>query len=239
MLMYEDMVRRLVGQLKDRDGGRPRGLYAFFHLFDGVEDEAELQCLDDDGSFLSRSSRYHEGKQAEYSAIVQFSILAQAAISAGIDAYIVYDICDYYLKRFAEARTVEEYRWILSDAGEYLTRYIEARTPETAEPVHISRCKNYIDTHLLTDFSLADAAASVGVTPAYLSALFREHEGITMKEYILRLRVAAAKELLKDPAHSIGCIASTLCFCSQSHFSYIFRKYEGMTPSAYRSAHME
>jgi AraC family transcriptional regulator len=81
--------------------------------------------------------------------------------------------------------------------------------------------------------SLTSIAAQLDVSPAYLTDLFRRHEGLTIARYQRRLRLSRA--LVELPAtEDIAALALQLGFFSHAHFSTAFRAAYGETPSAYR-----
>ena len=64
-----------------------------------------------------------------------------------------------------------------------------------------------------------------------------EQEGLNLSSYILRAKVRASEYLLMMPELSLEQIAATLSFSSQSHFGQVFKRFNGMTPGAYREQH--
>jgi AraC-like DNA-binding protein len=81
--------------------------------------------------------------------------------------------------------------------------------------------------------SLTAIAAQLDVSPAYLTDLFRRHEGLSIARYQRRLRLSRALVELPDTA-DIAALALELGFSSHAHFSTAFRATYGMTPSTYR-----
>ena len=235
--LSDDIIRRLVAEASDRIPAMTDPLQQLFSLHDVESDQEDLFQLDQDSSHLFQTQYSLNAKMAEYSAVIRLSLLAQAAVCSGIGARLIYQFCEYYMRQLADAGTADEYERIVSDATVFFVSIIEDREPHVLRPPFIIKCKQYIDDHITASFSLDDIAAAAGVSSNYLSAQFSEYERMTLKEYILRRRVDAAKRLLQSPEHPIGCIANNLCFCSQSHFSQVFKKYTGLTPSAYRKLH--
>ena len=78
-------------------------------------------------------------------------------------------------------------------------------------------------------------SAAVGLSPNYLSAIFKKYEGVTIKEFILQERVDAAKIILRDTNLPISQVAAYLHFSSHSHLSCAFKKQVGETPTDYRN----
>jgi AraC family transcriptional regulator len=81
--------------------------------------------------------------------------------------------------------------------------------------------------------SLTYIAAQLRVSPAYLTDLFRRHEGVSIARYQRRLRLSRA--LIELPhTQDIAALALELGFSSHAHFSTAFRATYGETPSMYR-----
>jgi AraC-like DNA-binding protein len=81
--------------------------------------------------------------------------------------------------------------------------------------------------------SLTAIAAQLDVSPAYLTDLFRRHEGLSVARYQRRLRLSRALVELPD-TEDIAALALELGFSSHAHFSTAFRATYGVTPSTYR-----
>lgn len=75
-----------------------------------------------------------------------------------------------------------------------------------------------------------------GVSKQYLCLLFRNSLGSRPMEYITKRRIQAAKELLTATDKTIEEIAAETGFCTPSYFCKQFRRYEGITPTAFRKS---
>jgi AraC-like DNA-binding protein len=71
-------------------------------------------------------------------------------------------------------------------------------------------------------------------TPFHLARIFREHVGVSVHEYNLRLRLMRALPDLLDTDRGITEIALDHGFSSHSHFTYAFRRRAGLTPNELR-----
>lgn len=83
---------------------------------------------------------------------------------------------------------------------------------------------------------MAAIAADVGVHPVHLARTFREHHGVTMGEYLRRLRVERARTQLAATVKPFSQVALEAGFADQAHFTRVFRTLVGTTPGAYRRA---
>ena len=84
--------------------------------------------------------------------------------------------------------------------------------------------------------SLSEVAVAVGVHPATLARGFRKAYGCSVGAYLRRLRVARAARQLADTDAPLAEIALSAGFSDQSHFSNVFRRETGLSPSAFRRA---
>jgi AraC-like DNA-binding protein len=100
---------------------------------------------------------------------------------------------------------------------------------------------SYIDAHFGSDIGLQELAERIDVSQQYLCRLFRKYLKIRPFEYITRRRVQQAKNLLVQTACSESEIAAACGFNSISYFCAVFKRYEKITPAAFRSlyAHAE
>jgi AraC family transcriptional regulator len=85
----------------------------------------------------------------------------------------------------------------------------------------------------------ADVANAVGVHPAHLARVFRQHFKRSMGSYVRRLRLDwAARELVWSDA-SLTAVALAAGFADQSHFTRFFKRHTGLTPNAYRRSRQD
>ena len=93
--------------------------------------------------------------------------------------------------------------------------------------------QDQVDTNLI--FSLKEFSHELGIHPSYLSRKFSEHfDNLSFGDYIRKIRIEKAIELIQTKQHSLTEIAYLTGFSDQSHFTRIFKLYTGNNPSAYR-----
>lgn len=95
----------------------------------------------------------------------------------------------------------------------------------------------YIESHYKEKFSLQTMAGELFVNGSYLLRVFKKYTGYTPLAYHNHVRCEQAKKLLSSTNASISDIGETVGFVSLAHFSHIFRKIEGCTPSEYKISH--
>jgi len=100
----------------------------------------------------------------------------------------------------------------------------------------IDRLKNvflYLNQHYHENISLRQLASVACFSPAYFCSYFRNIAGLTPKEYITRLRIDKAQELLIKGSMTITGIALETGFESLAYFDRVFRHYTGLSPQEY------
>jgi AraC-like DNA-binding protein len=104
-----------------------------------------------------------------------------------------------------------------------------------AHHMRLKPVMDYVEQHLSKAISIDELAATLDITPQYFCDLFRTVTGLRPVEYINRRRIDRARELLLTrPNMPIHDIAQQTGFGSNSYFSTVFRKLEGITPLQYR-----
>lgn len=102
------------------------------------------------------------------------------------------------------------------------------------EPPMIRRAKAYIAGHYGDPIDLDKIARTMHVSTFYFCKMFRKATGLTFTEYLGRVRVEGAKNLLLNPHLRVSEIAYAVGFQSLTHFNRIFRKNTGLAPTAFR-----
>lgn len=112
---------------------------------------------------------------------------------------------------------------------------IEELQREFALPDVILQAKRYIEkSYGNEDLSLQSAADQLHVSPQHLSRIFSQVLGITFSEYLTRVRISHAMDLLEDGSLKMYEIAEKAGYSSQHYFSNAFKKVVGVSPLEYR-----
>lgn len=103
----------------------------------------------------------------------------------------------------------------------------------------VSIIKDYIDSHYCQNIKITMFSEKYFFSTEYLTRLFRGKYGFTIYEYVLKLRMERAKELLEDEDNKIIDIAERLGYADNHYFSKAFRTYYDISPSQYRKDFLE
>lgn len=99
----------------------------------------------------------------------------------------------------------------------------------------IFRIKEIIEKRYMEDLSISKLSEEIFLTPNYISQIFKQGTGETVAEYITKVRMEQAKELLKSTDFKVLEIAEIVGFENPHYFSTVFRKYTGIHPQKFRS----
>ncbi len=106
---------------------------------------------------------------------------------------------------------------------------------ENAEPPAITKAKAFIEEHLAEEVRLAQVAKHVGMSSYYFCKIFRKGTGVNFTDYLSRVRIERARNLLLNPNLRISEIAYDVGFQSLTHFNRVFRRVLGQSPTEYRA----
>lgn len=125
-----------------------------------------------------------------------------------------------------------EYR-ILSYFYRAMAQLEVAGSSGTVEEEYFTKAASYIQNNYSYPIRITDLARYVGVDRTYLYKIFRNREGISPKQYLLLVRVNAAKNMLRAKRYSVGEIALSCGFTDSSSFCNHFKRITGRTPGQF------
>lgn len=107
----------------------------------------------------------------------------------------------------------------------------------TRETKPIKQAKEYIQRNYNKEISLAKVAGHVHLTQTYFSVMFKRETGMLFSDYLLEVRINAAKILLETTNLGIADIAYRVGYSDARYFSKLFIKEVGIRPKEYRKLH--
>ena len=128
-----------------------------------------------------------------------------------------------------QLRNLEVFAQYLAD---YAGRHVIASAAD--EPAAVSSAKQFIQTHVDEPITLAQVVQHVRVSRFYFCKLFKKATGLNFTDYVSRVRVEKAKNLLLNPNARVSEVAYEAGFQSLTHFNRIFRKVVGESPTEFR-----
>lgn len=176
-----------------------------------------------------RNMRYHF--------VISTAMIARFCIKNGLIQDKAYGMSDYYIRKMDLVKTIDEIDKIHSAMCYDFCEAMQNLKTEHVISRSIVLTLDYISSHIHGNILLSELAENVNLSENYLSRLFAKEMNITIHDYINRMKIEKARNLLCYSDYSIIDIANYLAFSSQSHFITIFKKYEGITPHKYRNLH--
>lgn len=138
------------------------------------------------------------------------------------------------------------YSWIkfnsfetINDCHSYLLENIYAYYNREEEAFHdnqnVSKVVKFIRSNLTNSMlSIKDIADAAGLTPQYMTIIFKKRTGITVGQYLKNCRLSYSEELLRNTDLSLNEIAARSGYTDENYWSKVFRKHYDTTPSEYR-----
>lgn len=143
--------------------------------------------------------------------------------SAGHDPDMPYDLTS--LKQFESAM-----QDLLADFADYVRR-----TVKSAARFHVSDIKAYIDQHYNESIRIHTFTEKYYLSREYLMKQFKQAYGMGIYEYVQKVRMEKAAELLRDPELKIQDVSDLVGFKDKNYFSKAFKNHFGLSPTEYRS----
>ena len=166
---------------------------------------------------------------------------ARSALKLGVEDYLLKPIDDRELERVVRS-AVTRVKSRSSELLAHLDREVQGRIESlipaidtrTLEQSHAGVAVQFLSDHIGDHIGLAEVAEHVGITASYMSRVFSEHTGYTVMEYLTRLRIRLAAELLRDQSIQVKEVMIQSGYHDPSYFGQVFRRFLGLTPSKFR-----
>ncbi len=170
----------------------------------------------------------------KYHFVIIATLLAESSLGSGLGHDEAYMIADIYSQKSDKAATCDDLQVILEDMClDFAIRICEIKKDDIIS-IHIRKCIDHIYEDLNADLSAQGLADFAKLNVSYLSKLFKQETGKTIKAYVTAAKMDTAQNLLKYSSLSYFEISASLGYSSQSAFTYAFRKFTGITPGKYR-----
>ena len=97
----------------------------------------------------------------------------------------------------------------------------------------IADVRGYIEKDI-SDITVKKLAQEFCLQESYFSRMFKRIAGITCRQFLIETKINKGKQLLQDSSKSIKEIAYELGYKNPNHFTYMFKKRQGVSPTQYR-----
>ena len=123
---------------------------------------------------------------------------------------------------------LESMKKFLRTVTAYFNREMEL-SGRTENRIH--QIKDYVYRHLDTEIRREDIAAALFLNPNYLSRLFKNETGMSLKEFIIQEKMKMARGMLKGSWLPVSIVAQKVGYVNFSHFSQVYKKTFGVSPT--------
>ena len=175
--------------------------------------------------------RHLQAHQAEYDAIPEMPLPV-------IEKYaeLLFRLCNYLVRSTERGLPMQE-RSVAARAQE---RYYDLGQNEMREDAAGILAPALEKLHSGTaDESQKEMAALCHISPGYFSRLFVKETGMSFTQYVARLKIDRAKQMLEHSDRPTAQISDELGFSSPSYFTKVFKRLEGITPILYRKYYQD
>ena len=100
----------------------------------------------------------------------------------------------------------------------------------------LAKICDYLEQNIHRPLCFSDIVKHFNLSASVVKRIFREQMGCGVMECFNRIRVDAAKELIREGDQNFTEIAASLCFGSSQYFTTVFKRISGMTPTEYRAS---
>lgn len=108
---------------------------------------------------------------------------------------------------------------------------------QAGEPRAVSSARRYIQDHQGEKMSLGQVARAVNTSSYHFCRTFKKVTGLNFTEYLSRVRIGKAQNLLLNPNLRVTEVAYGVGFQSLPHFNKVFKKITGASPTSFRKSH--
>ncbi len=160
-------------------------------------------------------------------------IISRAAMEAGVEARDLLGLNYSYLTELNKATDTDELLQNLTDILENFIARVSS-IKDKQRKVRAREIREFIEKSFTKKITAAEAARAGGLSVSRALHLIKEETGLSLSEYVKKLRIDYGKYLMVNTGISLADVAMEAGFFDQSHFTRSFKKIEKMTPFAFR-----
>lgn len=163
------------------------------------------------------------------------TIMARAAVEAGLDVDEIFSIEEMYIRKCESLDNIDriknlQYHMIV----DYADRVKKLKQYNGQNSKMVTEISAYIRSHISESIKTSDIAEHFGKSRGGITTEFKKQTGMNLSDFIKLKKIQEAQELLYETNKSLVLISDYLGFSSQSHFTRVFKEITGITPKEYR-----
>ncbi|MDR6550584.1 AraC family transcriptional regulator [Paenibacillus qinlingensis] len=157
------------------------------------------------------------------------AFIREGSMAAGVEVNL--ETYPALLEQLSMCVELEEFKLVFSEACG--TMLAEAESKEERS-LQLEQVTSYIHEHYAENLGLEQFARQLGMSMGHFSRIFKDYTSEKFVDYVARVRLNKAKELLKETELNMEEVAGRVGFISATSFITTFKKYEGITPGKFR-----
>jgi len=160
-------------------------------------------------------------------------VLSRAAVEGSADLEMILGLNLEHIQEFKEVKTIEDLcLWIVKVLDRFTESVFKNRNVKNIDAIR--KAREFIRANYKKKLKINDISHHVSLSAYYLSHIFKTGTGITLMEYLTKVRIEEAKYLLENTSWNTTHIAYEIGYLDQSYFCKKFKKIEGISPLAYK-----
>ncbi|MGM9588216.1 MAG: helix-turn-helix transcriptional regulator [Candidatus Limivicinus sp.] len=161
------------------------------------------------------------------------TVTSRSAIDNGVDPERSFSLSDYYINEIEKCNTNPQLQNMVQ---EIIGGFRELLQDEDSSIYSFPVCHalRYVSSHIYGPCSVQDMAKAAGYNPQYFAVVFKKELGESPAVFIRRKKMEEARALLAQGNCQVSEIATSLGYCSASHFIREFKRFYGKTPKQYQ-----
>lgn len=163
------------------------------------------------------------------------TLTSRAAVEGGANAERIMMLLKEFNKEIEGIERVEKFFYEIQRIVETFLEGIFTLANKKHLAI-VKQARDFIMENYALPLTVTNVAQHLFISPSHLSRLFREELDCTINDYLTRVRVEQAVEIMKKPEFSVAQVSKAVGFQSQSYFAKVFRKYIGVTPLIYKNS---
>lgn len=162
------------------------------------------------------------------------TLVTRAAIRGGLGREQAFALSDMYIQKAELMSDILSLTRLNAQMVLDFTKRVEAEKAGIHNSRLVRKARDHILSHISDTVTTEQLAKELGMNRTYLCKLFAEETGLTINQYVTKVKMEEAKRLMDITPKSIADIAAYLGYSSQSYFQRVFKQQYGLTPGQYR-----
>ena len=199
-------------------------------LMVGLENGDSSKCLTALADIFEKYPNFYEQENLYYRLIEMMVAAHRLAMENGVS-----DESEpgQYIKQILGCKSKSEFENTCTEKIRQIAGAIGAKKKSSIGEI-VEKANRIINERFNQELTLDDISKELYVSPQYLSRMYKNETGENFIERLTAVRIENAKKLMKEGEYSIKEICYMSGYCDPNYFSRLFKKHEGISPSAYQ-----